>query len=80
MNFEWIVFINLGIISSALILATWLRTKVIFLQKFFIPNALVAGFILLPFYNFVFPRLGLTSKELGSIAYHLLSFSFVTLP
>jgi len=79
MNFEWIVFINLGIISSALIFATWLRTRVVFLQKFLIPNALVAGFILLPFYNFVFPRLGLTSNGLGALAYHLLSLSFVAL-
>lgn len=48
-------------------------------QKYLIPNALVAGFILLPFYNFVFPLLGLSSSGLGALAYHLLSISFVAL-
>ncbi len=79
MGFEWIFFIHLGIISAALIFATWLRSRIVFFQKFLIPNSLVAGFILLPFYNFVFPLLGVTSAGLGAMAYHLLSISFVAL-
>ncbi len=79
MGFEWIFFIHLGIISSALVLATWLRSQTAFFQKFLIPNSLVAGFILLPFYNFVFPKFGVTSAGLGAMAYHLLSISFVAL-
>lgn len=79
MDFEWIFFIHLGLISSALIFATWIRTKVTFFQRFLIPNSLVAGFILLPLYNFVFPRFGVNSDGLGSLAYHLLSLSFVAL-
>ena len=79
MSIQWTMFINLGIISASLILATWIRTKVRFFQKYLIPNPLLAGFILLPLYNFVFPKLGLTSVNLGEMAYHLLSISFVAL-
>jgi len=79
MNFSWHIFINLGVISFALLLATLIRSKVRFFQKYLIPNALTAGFILLPLYNFVFPVLGLTSIQLGQITYHFLGISFVSL-
>ena len=79
MSIQWTMFINLGIISAGLILATWIRSKVRFFQKFLIPNSLLAGFILLPLYNFVLPKLGLSSVNLGEMAYHLLSISFVAL-
>ncbi len=79
MSFQWTMFINLGIISSAMIFATWIRTRVPFIQKFLIPNPLLAGFILLPLYNFVFPIIGLSTVNLGEMAYHLLSISFVAL-
>ncbi len=79
MNFSWHIFINLGVISFALLLATLIRSRVKFFQKYLIPNALTAGFILLPLYNFVFPALGLTSIQLGQITYHFLGISFVSL-
>lgn len=79
MNFNWSIFIDLGFISAALLLATFIRSRVRFFQRFLIPNALTAGFILLPFYNFVFPRLGLDATGLGELAYHLLSISFVAM-
>lgn len=79
MSVQWNMFINLGIISAGLLLATWIRVRVGFFQKYLIPNPILAGFILLPLYNFVFPRLGLSTVNLGEMAYHLLSLSFVAL-
>ena len=79
MTVQWTMFINLGIISIGLLIATWIRARVRFFQRYLIPNPILAGFILLPLYNFVFPRLGLTSVNLGEMAYHLLSLSFVAL-
>ena len=79
MSYQWSMFINLGIISAGLLLATYIRTKVRFFQRFLIPNSLLAGFILLPLYNFVFPNFGQTTVNLGEMAYHLLSLSFVAL-
>ncbi len=79
MHFNWDVFINLGIISCALLIATFIRSKVKFFQKFLIPNALTAGFILLPLYNYVFPSLGFEIGTLKDLAYHFLGMSFVVL-
>ena len=70
MDFEWSYFIDLGLISLALLLATFIRAKVRFFQKFLIPNALTAGFILLPFYNYLAPLLGITTGGLESLIYH----------
>jgi ESS family glutamate:Na+ symporter len=79
MNFDWSLFIDLGVISAGLLIATFIRARVRFFQRYLIPNALTAGFILLPFYNFVFPALGLSNLSLGQLVYHLLSISFVAM-
>ena len=79
MNFSWDIFVNLGILSVALLLATLLRARVKFFQKYLIPNALTAGFLVLPLYNFLLPKVGLTSFQLGEITYHFLGLSFIAL-
>ena len=79
MNFEWSFFIDVGIVSVALLIATAIRAKVRFFQKFLIPNALTAGFILLFFYNFAGPPLGVGQGGLGETVYHLLSMSFIAM-
>ncbi|MFP4550097.1 MAG: sodium:glutamate symporter [Spirochaetales bacterium] len=79
MSFDWTLFVHIGIISAALMLATFIRTRIGFFQRYLIPNALTAGFILMPLYNFVFPALGLTTMTLEALTYHLLSVSFVAM-
>ena len=54
MNFEWALFVDLGIIAAGLTVATVLRTRIKFFQSYLIPNAIIAG-LLLPFYNWVAP-------------------------
>ena len=79
MNFPWMIFINFGAVSAALLLATLIRARVRFFQKYLIPNALTAGFMLLIFYNYVAPHIGMTQEDLSSFAYHLLNISFVAM-
>jgi glutamate:Na+ symporter, ESS family len=79
MEFSWKVVIDAGCISVALLVATFIRSKVPFFQRFLIPNALTAGFILLPFYNYLFPALGYTEQNLGQLVYHLLNISFIAM-
>jgi ESS family glutamate:Na+ symporter len=79
MAFSWTLFFDLGLISLALLLATFLRAKIPFFQKYLIPNALTAGFILLPLYNFVAPLLGMNNQGLGSLVFHLLNISFIAM-
>lgn len=79
MNHNWTLFIDLGLIAGTLLFATAIRAKVKFFQTFLIPNALTAGFILLPFYNFLAPLLKLDTEGLGALVYHLLAISFVAM-
>lgn len=79
MNFEWSFFVDIGIVSVGLLLATFIRAKVKFFQRFLIPNALTAGFLLLLFYNFAGPSLGLGHEGLGQTVFHLLSISFIAM-
>lgn len=79
MNFSWKILIDAGIISGALLLATFMRAKIGFLQRYLVPNALTAGFLLLPVYNYLLPVLGYGSPRLGDLVYHLLSLSFIAL-
>lgn len=79
MEFSWKFVIDAGLISSALLLATFIRSKVSFFQKYLIPNALTAGFILLPVYNYLLPALGYPQNGLGDLVYHLLNISFIAM-
>jgi ESS family glutamate:Na+ symporter len=76
----WYIFLNFGIISTALLTATGLnvliRKK---LNRLLIPTALIAGFLLLPFYIFFFDDMGLTQATLTDITYHFLALSFIAL-
>lgn len=79
MNFPWMTFINFGAVSAALLAATLVRAKIRFFQRFLIPNALTAGFLLLIFYNYLAPRIGMSQEDLGAFAYHLLNLSFIAM-
>lgn len=79
MDFTWSLFIDIGLVSVALLAATAIRHKVRFFQRYLIPNALTAGFLLLPFYNYVAPLIGIESAHLGELVYHLLSLSFISM-
>ena len=77
MNFEYII--HLGIISLFLLVGALLRTRVGFLQKFLIPSSIIAGTLMLIFYNYIAPRLNLTADFLGDLVYHLLNISFIAM-
>lgn len=79
MDFSWKIVIDAGAISIALLLATLLRAKIRFFQRYLIPNALTAGFLLLLVYNYLFPLLGYNHNKLGELVYHLLNISFIAM-
>lgn len=79
MDFSWKIVIDAGAIAVAILLATAIRAKFRFFQKYLIPNALTAGFLLLPFYNFVLPAMGYSANKLGELVYHLLNISFIAM-
>lgn len=75
MNFDWGLFVDLGLISAALLVATALRAKIRFFQRFLVPNSLTAGFLLLIVYN----ACHLSTNRLESLVFHLLGMSFVAM-
>lgn len=79
MNFPWKWFVDIGIISIALLISTFIRVRIRFFQRYLIPNSLTAGFILLFFYNFAAPHVGMSADGLGAMVYHLLSISFIAM-
>jgi len=79
MDFSWKIVIDAGLISAALVIATLLRAKIPFLQKYLVPNALTAGFLLLPVYNYLLPPMGYATNRLGDLVYHLLNISFISM-
>ncbi len=79
MNYSWDFLIDLGVLSVGLIIATAVRSRIRFFQRYLIPNALTAGFLLLPVYNYVLPRFGFSADNLGMLVYHLLSISFISM-
>ncbi len=79
MNNSWKIFIDLGLLSTALITATFFRARIRFFQRFLIPNALTAGFILMIAYNLLRAPLNLETVRLDNLAYHLLNLSFISM-
>ena len=79
MSFEWSLFTDLGIIAVALCAATMLRAKVRVLQAYLIPNAIIAGLLLLPFYNWIAPHLGIGRQGLENLVFHLLNVTFIAI-
>ncbi|HIV98869.1 MAG TPA: sodium:glutamate symporter [Candidatus Ornithospirochaeta avicola] len=77
MDFSYII--HFGIISAALLLGAFLRSRIRFLQKYLIPSSIIGGFMLLFFYNYAAPHLNLNSDFLGDLVYHLLNISFIAM-
>jgi ESS family glutamate:Na+ symporter len=76
---NWNFFYHIGIVSTALLLSALLRARIRFLQRFLIPAPIMAGMLLLVFYNYVAPLWGLRNDFLGDIVYHLLNISFIAM-
>jgi ESS family glutamate:Na+ symporter len=79
MHFSWSIFIDLGIVSFMLLVATLIKAQFGFFKRFLLPNSIIAGFLLLPLYSYVAPRFGLGTEGLGNLVFHLLNISFIAM-
>ena len=75
----WTLFVDIGIISLLLLTGKWMRVKISWIQKLFIPPSLLAGFIGLALGPFGFNILPL-SNQTGTYAGILIAFIFGALP
>ena len=62
-----------------LVTATALRARIHALQRFLIPNALTAGVLLFPLYNWVAPLAGHGTGGVEQLTYHLLNVAIIAL-
>lgn len=76
---EWSYIIHLSVISISMLIGSFLRAKVKLFQKYLIPAPMLAGFLLLFFYNFCGPKMGLENGFLDDLVYHLLNISFISM-
>jgi len=75
----WTLFVDIGIISLLLLVGKWMRVKIKWIQKLFIPPSLLAGFIGLSLGPYGFDLLPI-SNQTGTYAGILIAFIFGALP
>jgi len=79
---EWRLVIDFTIVCVSLIIASVLRSRLRFLQRFLVPNAITAGFVglgLMYLIEALFPEMLPSREILGNIVYHLLAVTFISI-
>ena len=79
MSSEWSYVWDILVVSLFLGVATYLKRSFHFFEKFFIPNAIIAGFIGLILGPQVLKLVNFDANHLGNIVYHLMSVGFISL-
>ncbi len=79
MSSDWSYIWDIMMVSLFLGLATYLKRSLRILERFFIPNAIIAGFIGLLLGPQVLHLVNFNADHLGNIVYHLMSVGFISL-
>jgi len=79
MAIQWDFMLDISILGAALFVATILRSKIKVLQKFMVPNNILAGFMLLIVGTGGFGLVETSSERLGNYVYHLLAIVFIAM-
>lgn len=73
----WNIIIQLGIITAAILVATFLRRKIGFFRKSLMPTAVLAGFLLLILRNIGILRMDIEILEI--LTYHGIAIGFIAM-
>ena len=79
MAIQWDFMLDIGILGTALFVATILRSKIKLLQKFMVPNNILAGFLLLAVGSGGFGLIETSTERFGNYVYHLLAIVFIAM-
>ncbi len=71
------LLIDFSVLGALLLIGTWLRSNVVFFQRYLIPNSLIAGFLGLFLGNELLSVLPIDSARMGAYVYHLLALTFI---
>ncbi len=76
---SWEFILIFAYLSIGLLIATFMRKQLLFLQRLMIPNAIIAGIIVLLFSQQVFGLVTISLDNLYFLIYHLLTGVFICL-
>ncbi len=79
MDTGWDFILDICTICGLLLFAAFLRTRIRFLQKFMVPNNIVAGFCLLLVGSEFLGIINISSDRYGNYVYHLLAITFIAM-
>ena len=79
MSEGWAYILDILVVSLFLGLATYLKRSFKFFKRFFIPNAIIAGFIGLLMGPQFLKLVNFNPDHMGTIIYHLMSVGFISL-
>lgn len=79
MEGNWTLAVDLSLLSVFLIVATAIKRKIRFFQKYLIPNSIIAGFIGLICGPELLNIVDVNPDRMGNIVYHLMAIGFIAL-
>jgi len=79
MDTGWELLTDICLVGTLLLFATFLRTRIRLLQKFMVPNNIVAGFCLLFVGSEFLGIINISSDRYGYYVYHLLAITFIAM-
>ncbi len=79
MESHWLIALDFMTIGSFLVFATYLRSKIYFLQKYLIPNNIIAGLLLFIIGTLGIKFLQIPADRYGKYIYHLFVITFIAM-
>jgi glutamate:Na+ symporter, ESS family len=79
MDTGWEILVDICAIGGLLLFAALIRTRIGLLQKFMVPNNIVAGFCLLFAGSEFLGIINISSDRYGNYVYHLLAITFIAM-
>ena len=78
-NLGWEIVLDVTILGAFLLLGSFLRARIRFLQRFLVPVALIGGFLAMLTNKSFFGLIEFDNTRLGIYVYHLLAVTFVAI-
>ena len=75
----WLAVLDFAYVAMFFILATILKSRITFFQKFIIPTSIIAGFIGLIVGPNLLGWISFDIDRLGNMVYHLMAIGFIAL-
>ena len=79
MENNWVGLLDFCLIGACLLVATFLRSRIRFLQTYLVPNNIVAGFLCFLLGGEALGLVSISADRFGGYVYHLLAVTFIAM-